>query len=186
MVRHGLLKGPSEAGLFRRLQLTASDPSRSPVGFKWIPRFALLALERAPSFAAGGRHQNQSGPAFGASRSFGLSHDTNLPLDLAARPFQIRGAGKNNSAYLYVANGRQSRAQADSGNSALIRPGVPRQFGVSSIFLKAAERARRHGCRTRAGCEALTSPRCDCPGEESEAPSDRSCWRSACWLRDDQ
>src|ERR1700733_2896847 len=105
MVRYGLLKGPSEAGLFRRLQLTASDPSRSPVGFKWIPRFALLALERAPSFAAGGRHQNQSGPAFGASRSFGLSHDTNLPLDLAARPFQIRGAGKNNSAYLYVANG---------------------------------------------------------------------------------
>ncbi len=178
-------RGPSEAGLFRRLQLTASDPSRSPVGFERIPRFALLALERAPSFAAGGRHQNQSGPALGASRSFGLSHGTNVAPDLAARPFQIRGAGKNNSAYLYVANGRQSPCTGKFGklclNSSRGSEAIRRFFD-----LKAAGRARRHGCRTRAGCEALTSPRCDCPGEKSAAPSDRSCWRSACWLRDDQ
>jgi hypothetical protein len=144
--------GPCEAAaLLRRLQLTASDPSRSLVGFERIPRLALLALERAPSFAAGGRHQNQSGPAIGASRSFGLSHNINLPLDLAASPFQIRGAGKNNSTYLYVANGRQSLCTGRFGkplclNSSRGSKAILRFF---DFFEKASGRARQHGRRMR-------------------------------------
>jgi hypothetical protein len=36
---------------------------------------AIETLERALTFAAGRQRQGQEGPAFGASRSFGLSHD---------------------------------------------------------------------------------------------------------------
>lgn len=98
---------PSGAVLLRRLQLAASDPPRSPVGFERISGFAVLAIEHAPSFAAARKRQNRGGPAFGASQSLDLSHSIKMPLDLAASPFQIHAVRRNNSAHLYVGNGRQ-------------------------------------------------------------------------------
>lgn len=90
----------SEAVLFRRLQLAASDPPRSRDGFEWIARFALFAGERAPALGAGRRRQNKGGPALGACRSLVLSHGSNLPPDSLASPFQIQAAEKDNSAHL--------------------------------------------------------------------------------------
>src|SRR5665213_1138690 len=102
--------------LFRRLQLAAPDPPRSPVGFERIAGFAVLAIERAPSLAAGRQHENQGGPALGACRQFNLSHGVNLPSDLSVRPFQMNTVGKNNSAHLYACNGRRFLRASKSGS----------------------------------------------------------------------
>ena len=156
----------SEAVSLRRLQLSASDPSRSRDGFERIPRVALLAGERAPALAAGRRRQNKGGPALGACRSLVLSHGGNVPPDSLDSPFQIPAVEKNNSAHLWGSNGtRFFRRRTGKKRAARICPG--------SLVCKSAR------------SESVARPRCDCPGKRA-APLDRSCWRFACWPRDDR